>query len=69
MYTVEPKYRNGKVVEGEWVLLKDGDLTGICSTDWPRLEAMCFAMNNLTPEQKEQANVAAYRKTVMGVAA
>lgn len=65
MYEVEPRYCFGKKIEGEWVLFKDGHPTGISSTDWPRLEAVCAALNALTPAQIEAAREVAYRKTVI----
>jgi hypothetical protein len=68
-YDVAPKYRDGRPVDGEWVLHKGGHLTGISSTDWPRLEELCALLNLATQEQKDRAKAEAYRRTVLGVAA
>jgi hypothetical protein len=59
----------GERQSGQWRLLKDGNLTGIYSSDWPRLEELCALLNLAPQELKDRAKAEAYRRTVLGVAA
>lgn len=68
-YTVEPVYRFGKQIEGEWRLLKGGHITSVRGFDACQLEEIAASLNSLTEEQRAKAKETAYRRTVLGEAA
>lgn len=66
MYSVDNRWRNGHVVEGEWVLLKGRDQLGMTFYDPVLAERVAAALNILTDEQRRQVNDKTYRRAVLG---